>query len=166
MHTYVPLRQRPTGNVWAGAIHYSDGTGITSAWRRGLSEEIDNDLAGALEREALMNHRLLLNRTGRQFVQVAGTRWGELSLPTAKETSTTPAAGLQLVLFASFEFGYLALEAIKAYALHFSKCIQIVALVTDDPVNPTARIGLKKRVGSTLIGKSSLCSRPRLPSPH
>jgi folate-dependent phosphoribosylglycinamide formyltransferase PurN len=106
----------------------------------------DNSLSLALMGEALLNHRLLLERPGRQFVEVAGSRWGELISPASDEARVTRGEGLRLVLFASFEFGYLALQAIKAYALHFPNRVQIVALVTDDPVDPTALIGLKKRI--------------------
>ena len=102
--------------------------------------------ADALIREAELNHRLALDRSGRSFLPVAGSRWGELILPAPAETRTAPAAGLRVALFASFEFGYLAVEAVKAYARRFPDRVQLVGVVTDDPVDPTARIGLKKRV--------------------
>jgi len=96
-------------------------------------------------REAELNHRLLLDREGRQFVQVDGSRWGELILPAPGEAAAG-AGGLRVVMFASFEFGYVALEAVKAYARRFPGRVQLVGLATDDPMNPEARIGLKKRV--------------------
>jgi hypothetical protein len=49
-------------------------------------------------------------------------------------------------MFASYEFGYLALETVKAYARRFPGRVQLVGLATDDPMNTEARIGLKKRV--------------------
>jgi len=106
------------------------------------SSEPPTDLAG----EAPLNHRLALDRPGRAFVSIAGSRWGELILPAPEEARTGPGAGLRLVMFASFEFGYLAVEAVKAYARKFPDRVQLVGLVTDDPVNLTAHIGLKKRV--------------------
>jgi hypothetical protein len=99
-----------------------------------------------LIREAELNHRLTLDRSGRRFLPVAGSRWGELILPAPEEQGTAPVAALRVVLFASFEFGYMAVEAVKAYARRFPGRVQLVGLVTDDPVDPTARIGLKKRV--------------------
>jgi folate-dependent phosphoribosylglycinamide formyltransferase PurN len=106
----------------------------------------DAEASSDLIREAELNHRLALDHPGRQFVPVAGARWGELILPAPDETTHAPDGGLRVVLFASFEFGYVVLEAVKAYARRFPGRVQLVGLVTDDPVNATARIGLKKRV--------------------
>ena len=107
----------------------------------------DAEASADLIREAELNHRLALDHPGRQFVPVAGARWGELILPAPDEAALAPSGGgLRVVLFASFEFGYVVLEAVKAYARMFPGRVQLVGLVTDDPVNPAARIGLKKRV--------------------
>jgi folate-dependent phosphoribosylglycinamide formyltransferase PurN len=102
-----------------------------------------------LTAEAPLNHRLILARPGRQFSAIEDSRWGELILPAPEETAVA-GGGLRLVLFASFEFGYLALLAAKAYAARHPGKVTLVALVTDDPVNPEARIGLKKRVWKLL----------------
>ena len=50
------------------------------------------------------------------------------------------------MLFASYEFGYLAIEATTAYARRFPGRAQLVGLATDDPMNPEARISRKKRL--------------------
>jgi hypothetical protein len=99
----------------------------------------------ALIREAELNHRLALDQPGRRFEPVAGSRWGELILPAPQE-QVPAAGGLRVVMFASFEFGYAAVEAVKAYARRFPGRAQLVGLATDDPINSEARIGLKKRV--------------------
>ena len=96
--------------------------------------------------EAELNHRVTLDRPGRRFVPVAGSRWGELILPAPDEAADAKAGGLRVVLLASYEFGYVAIEAVKAYAGLFAGRAQLVGLATDDPINPEARIGLKKRV--------------------
>src|SRR5215217_4981357 len=106
----------------------------------------DTDLPSELVQEAVLNHRVKLDRPGRRFVAVSGSRWGELILPAPDELPSRSAAGLRAVLFASFEFGYMALEAVTAYAKQFPDRAQVVGLVTDDPTNPAAHIGLKKRV--------------------
>jgi folate-dependent phosphoribosylglycinamide formyltransferase PurN len=106
----------------------------------------DDSRSSSLEREELLNHDLVLRRPGRRFVPVEGSRWGELIQPSTTEMAEGSGGGLRLVLFASFEFGYLMLQAAKAYSERFPGRLQLVAVVTDDPVNPTARIGLKKRV--------------------
>src|SRR5215475_9732585 len=106
----------------------------------------DADLPPELIQEAVLNHRLVLDHPGRRFMPVAGSRWGELILPAPDEGAGASGTGLRVVLFASFEFGYMALEAVKAYARRFPGRLQLAGLVTDDPLNPTAHIGLKKRV--------------------
>ena len=84
--------------------------------------------------------------SARRSVAVEGSRWGGLILPASDATPPPPDPGLRIVLLASFEFGYMALEAVKSYARRFPGRVSIAALVTDDPMTPTARIGLKKRV--------------------
>jgi hypothetical protein len=98
-----------------------------------------------LVREAELNHRLALHRPGRRFGPVAGSRWGELILPAPQECGDAT-DGLRVAMFASFEFGYAAVEAVKAYARRFPGRVQLVGLATDDPIDSEARIGLKKRV--------------------
>lgn len=102
-------------------------------------------MTDALIREAELNHRLALDQPGRRFEPVAGSRWGELILPAPQE-QVAEAGGLRVVMFASFEFGYAAVEAVKAYARRFPGRAQLVGIATDDPINSEARIGLKKRV--------------------
>jgi hypothetical protein len=96
--------------------------------------------------ETPLNHRLTLDCAGRRFLAVNGSRWGELILPAPEELPASSGRGLRLVLFASFEFGYLVVEAAKAYQRRFPGRIALVAVVTDDPADPTALIGLRKRV--------------------
>src|SRR5262249_46584405 len=115
--------------------------------RRFADPAMSSDAANVVDprvREAELNHRLLLDREGRQFVPVAGSRWGELILPAPGEAEG--AGGLRLVMLSSYEFGYLALETVKAYARRFPARVQLVGLATDDPMNTEARIGLKKRL--------------------
>jgi hypothetical protein len=102
-------------------------------------------MTDALIREAELNHRLALDQPGRRFEPVAGSRWGELILPAPQERNDA-ANGLRVVMFASFEFGYAAVEAVKAYARRFPGRVQLLGLATDDPIDREARIGLKKRV--------------------
>jgi Formyl transferase len=102
-------------------------------------------VSDALIREAELNHRLAIDRPGRRFEAVEGSRWGELVLPAPDERAAD-SGGLRVVMFASFEFGYLAVEAVRAYARRFPGRVELVGLVTDDPINSDARIGHKKRV--------------------
>ncbi|MBL9172445.1 MAG: hypothetical protein JNL10_02820 [Verrucomicrobiales bacterium] len=77
---------------------------------------------------------------------MAGSRWGELILPAASERRAATPGAMRVVMFASFEFGHLALQAARAFAQRFPERLFLAALVTDDPVNPEARIGLRKRI--------------------
>ena len=119
----------------------------------------NTDSSSDLAQEVVLNHRMILERPGRRFVGVSESRWGELILPAPDEGASRPTAGMRVVLFASFEFGYLALEAVKAYAKQFPDRVQLAGLVTDDPVNPTAHIGLKKRVWKYVDRDETLPSR-------
>ncbi|MFO1457809.1 MAG: formyltransferase family protein [Verrucomicrobiota bacterium] len=103
-------------------------------------------LLSTLEEEEDLNWRLRLVQPGRVFASVAGARWGELILPAAAERRAAMPEAMRVVMFASFEYGYLALEAARAFAQRFPEKLFLAALVTDDPVNPEARIGLKKRI--------------------
>lgn len=97
-----------------------------------------------LERERPLNLRLM-TRAGRRFLPVEQSRWGELILPATDERAPSD-EGMRVVMFASFEYGFLALEAVKAYAARFPGRIMLAGLATDDPVDRTALIGLKKRI--------------------
>src|SRR5262249_25970897 len=111
----------------------------------GMSSDVPNPVDPRV-REAELNHRLLLDPGGRQLAPAAGSRWCERILPAAGESHGASSDGLRLVMFASYEFGYLALETVKAYARRFPGRVKLVGLATDDPMNTEARIGLKKRV--------------------
>ena len=88
----------------------------------------DAEASSDLIREAERLHRLALDHPGRKFVPVAGARWGELILPAPDEVAQAPDGGLRVVLFASFEFGYVVLEAVKVYARRFPGRVQLVGL--------------------------------------
>ena len=55
----------------------------------------DGELSPDLLREAALNHRLILDHSGRRFVAVSGARWGELILPAPDETPTRSSSGLR-----------------------------------------------------------------------
>jgi len=99
------------------------------------------ELAG----EASLTARLALH-PGRVSQTLAGSRWGELIAPAPDERAPQIPGAMRVVLFASFAHGYLALDAVKAYAREFPGRIQVVGVATDDAANPDAKIGLKKRI--------------------
>lgn len=105
----------------------------------------DTNTHADLAAEARLNARLAPH-PGRTFQAVEGARWGELIMPAPDERVAEVPGAMRVVLFASFAHGFLALDAVKAYARRFPGRIQLVGLATDDAANPDARIGLKKRI--------------------
>jgi folate-dependent phosphoribosylglycinamide formyltransferase PurN len=103
-----------------------------------------------IEKDARLNRRLIHDRPGRRFVAGDDARWGELVLPAPGENPDKTDAGLRLVVFASFEHGYLAFETAKAYERRYTDKLNLVALVTDDPANADAKIGVRKRIWKLL----------------
>ena len=93
-----------------------------------------------------LKHRLRHHRPGRQVIPAQAARWGELIIPAADENPDKGRDGLRIVAVTSFWFGYLALETIKAYESRYPGQLNLVAVITDDPVDPGARISLKKRI--------------------
>jgi methionyl-tRNA formyltransferase len=81
-----------------------------------------------------------------------GARWGTLLVPpSAAEHAQRPRQpGLRLVVFGSFWIGHAALRAALAYRALGPLPIEIVGVVTDDPISPQARISLKKRAWSLM----------------
>ena len=99
-----------------------------------------------LDNEKLVNYLVVLDRPGRQFNTEEDNRWGGLIQPAPSENPNKTNEGLRIVLFGSWEFGYLVLETLKEYERRFPGKVNLVGLVTDNPLNPDAKISLKKRV--------------------
>ena len=103
-----------------------------------------------LENEKLVNYLVILDKPGRQLITAEDTRWGGLIQPAPSENPDKTNEGLRIVLFGSWEFGYLVLETLKEYERRFPGKINLVGLVTDNPLNPDAKISLKKRIWSLI----------------
>jgi hypothetical protein len=98
------------------------------------------------ENEKIINYFVVLNKAGRQFSLLDGNRWGGLILPDPGENPGKTQGGLKVVVFASWKFGYIVLETLKNYETRFPGNLNLVGLVTDNPLNPDAKISKKKRV--------------------
>ncbi|MCX6250851.1 MAG: formyltransferase family protein [Bacteroidetes bacterium] len=98
------------------------------------------------DNEKLVHYLVVLDKQGRQFITEDDTRWGGLIEPSPSENADKSRNGLRIVLFGSWEFGYLVLETLKEYERRFPEKLNLVGLVTDNPLNPDAKISLKKRV--------------------
>jgi len=103
-----------------------------------------------LENEKIANYLVILNKPGRKFSAEKDTRWGGLFEPGLLENPDKTDTGLRVVLFASWDYGYLILETMKEFEKQHPGELNLVGLVTDDPLNPDARISLKKRVWNLL----------------
>ena len=104
-----------------------------------------------LDNEMLVRYLVVLDRPGRQFTAADDTRWGGLLSPNPEEIPTRGGSGLKVVLLGSWLFGYLVLETLERYERRFPGKLNFVGLVTDDPLNPDARISVKKRIWN-LVG--------------
>ncbi|MFZ2960280.1 MAG: formyltransferase family protein [Candidatus Ozemobacteraceae bacterium] len=99
-----------------------------------------------LDNEKLVNYLVVLHKPGRQFIAENDTRWGELILPAPSENPEKNRDGLRVVLFGSWDYGYLLLETLKEYEHRYPGKLNLVGLVTDNPLNPDAKISFKKRI--------------------
>jgi methionyl-tRNA formyltransferase len=76
----------------------------------------------------------------------ADTLWGELWEPARPKTNN--GSGLRVVLFISCNCGNNVLKNLWEYEKRYPHLLNIVGVATDDPVDPAARITLKKRIWS------------------
>jgi folate-dependent phosphoribosylglycinamide formyltransferase PurN len=91
-----------------------------------------------------------------------GARWGVLLIPLAIDRLPAPKDGFRLVLFASLWIGQAALQAVMAYVQRHSNRVQLVGVVTDDPVSPNARISLRKRAWALIPESERLAMKLEL----
>lgn len=99
-----------------------------------------------ISKDQLLNKRLLHDRLGRTMIPSGSARWGELIEPAPNENWPGNRGGLRLVAITSFWIGFLVLETIKAYIRRYPGRIELVAVLTDDPINEDAKISIKKRI--------------------
>ena len=99
-----------------------------------------------VEQDARLNRRLIHDRPGRQFLANEDARWGELIVPAPDENPAKSDQGLRILMMASTALGHRAVKTVVEYERRHPERVNLVGLVTDDPVDADARIGLKKRV--------------------
>jgi hypothetical protein len=102
------------------------------------------------ENEKLVNYLVVKAKSGRKTEVLNNSRWGELILPAPSDNSDKTLDGLRVVLFGSWQFGYVALETLKAYERNFPNKLNLVGFATDHPLNPEAKISVKKRIWNML----------------
>jgi hypothetical protein len=72
--------------------------------------------------------------------------WGELYDPVRPKLNNSN--GLRVVLFVSCNCGNNVLNLLARFEQKYPKLLNLAGVVTDDPVDPNARITLKKRIWS------------------
>jgi len=92
-----------------------------------------------------LNERLLRKNPGRKIELLDGVRWGELIHPARDENQNKTGEGLRVLGICSWTLGLLTLETLKLIERKLPSRLDIVGLVTDDPVDRNARITAKKR---------------------
>lgn len=99
----------------------------------------DNDY----ERDLLA--RLKSDNAGRDISPLPECVWGHSMTPAPDEHPEKTDDGLRVLVIGSWTLGMLAFEAIKDLESEAPDKVNIVGLVTDDPLDPNARISKLKR---------------------
>jgi hypothetical protein len=100
---------------------------------------------GDYSREEELLSRLLSRNPGRTVSQAEGSAWGHLILPAPDENPLEPKSGTRVLFIGSWILGMLGLQGVKKAARENPGRLNLVALVTDDPLDPNAKISVHKR---------------------
>ncbi len=111
-----------------------------------LKTELKLIYMDGINNKEIAKYLVVLSKAGRKFTSEKDTRWGGLIEPAPTENPDKKDEGLRVVLFGSWDFGYLVLETLKEFENKYPGQLNLVGLVTDDPLNPDAKISLKKRI--------------------
>lgn len=80
------------------------------------------------------------------IIKNIGSEWGALYVPVIPKKERKSA--LRVVLFVSYDSGNLTLKDLGRFETLFPDKLNIVGVATDDPVDPKAKISIKKRIWS------------------
>jgi len=100
-----------------------------------------------MNNENIVDQKLIYDQSGRNIINDVGdSAWGQLILPASEELSNKSNSGLRVVVFGSYLLGYKILETLKKSEQANPGRVNLCGLVTDDPVNPNAKISVKRRI--------------------
>lgn len=102
-------------------------------------------MTNALDLENDLLARVTVENPGRRISRVADSRWGRLFLPAPEEVAGRPRQGLRTLCIGSWTLGFLAFETLLSLEKREPGGINLVGLVTDDPLDADAKISVKKR---------------------
>lgn len=83
--------------------------------------------------------------SGRSILVPEGSEWGKLFLPAKDENPSKRNEGLRVLGICSWTLGFLTFETLKLIEKKLPLKLNIVGLVTDDPVDKNAKISIKRR---------------------
>ncbi len=92
-----------------------------------------------------LSQEILRKNGGRKIQKLDGTHWGELIYPASNENPQKNDEGLRVLGICSWTLGMLTFDALKHVEEKQPSRLNIVGLVTDDPVDRNAKITKKKR---------------------
>jgi hypothetical protein len=97
------------------------------------------------EKEKDLLKRITVENPGRQINQAPNSKWGRLFLPAPEESVRRPNRGLRVLCIGSWTLGLLTFETLLSLETLQPDEVNIVGLVTDDPLDIDAKISMKKR---------------------
>ncbi len=101
----------------------------------------------AISDEVKLDKELLNENPERKIINEPGdSDWGQLIIPGNNENPDKTNEGLRLLLISSYRIGYVLVKALIDYEERYPDKLNIVGLITDDPVSPHARISMKRRI--------------------
>lgn len=97
--------------------------------------------------ETLLDEMLLNNNANRKIINEPGdSDWGQLIIPGINENVNKTKEGFKVLLMASYRTGCLLLKTLIEFEKRYPDKLNIIGLITDDPLSPRARISMKRRI--------------------
>ncbi len=97
--------------------------------------------------ESYLDRELVNEDPERKVIDNPGdSPWGQLILPGKDENPNKSDKGLRLLIIASYRTGSLLVKTLNLFEKLFPTRLNIVGLITDDPVSVDAKISVKKRI--------------------
>ncbi len=97
--------------------------------------------------ESKLDEILKAKESNRKIINEPGdSTWGQLIIPARDENPNKSRKGMKLILMASYRTGLLLLHTLIEFEKRYPDRLNIVGLITDDPLSPDARISMKRRI--------------------
>ena len=94
-----------------------------------------------------LDRELTNSNSQRKIINEPGdSTWGQLIIPGKNENPNKSKKGMKLLLMASYRTGLLLLQTLIEFEKRYPDRLNIVGLITDDPLSPDARISMKRRI--------------------